>query len=400
MVLVLMLAAVIMQFTKGEGAINIGALIAPFVFVALPAMAVVAAMAILFETVPGLRSGAGNVIYFFLWTALLAAPLQAGLPDLAGIGTFMNSMEQAVKAIDPEWKRSFSLSFGGNMFGGPSKTVLWQGLHWGALILFGRILWLGVAAALTVLAAVFFHRFDPAYESGRKRDEPRETSPESTIARISPATAPIHLASLPVPARRSRFGYLVFSELRLMLIGRRWWWFAVMAVLILASAAVSNVNGHAGVMAAVLLWPTLVWSQLGTRENRFNTGVLMFSSPEPLRKQLPATLTAAILFTATVTVGQVISALLVGDWAAMAAWAAGMLFIPTLALALGVWSGTSKAFEAIYTVWWYVGVANHVRGLDFFGTLPQSREPLVYLVVALALASAAFAGRRVRLAYT
>jgi hypothetical protein len=143
----------------------------------------------------------------------------------------------------------------------------------------------------------------------------------------------------------------------------------------------------------------LVWSQLGTRENRFNTGALMFSSPEPLRKQLPATLTAGILFTAAVTAGPSMRSLMVGDWGAMAAWAAGVLFIPTLALVLGVWSGTSKTFEAIYTVWCYVGVANHVRGLDFIGTLPQSRAPLVFFVLTLALAAAAFAGRRARLAY-
>jgi hypothetical protein len=88
-----------------------------------------------------------------------------------------------------------------------------------------------------------------------------------------------------------------------------------------------------------------------------------------------------------------------GDWGAIAAWAASVVFIPTLALALGAWSGTSKTFEAIYTIWWYTGVANHVRGLDFSGTLEQSRAPMVFLVLALGLAAAAYAGRRVHLAY-
>ena len=400
MVLVLMGAAIIMQLTKGEGAVRIGALIAPFLFVVLPAMAVVAAMAILFETAPILSSGAGNVIYFFVWTALLVAPVQASLPDMAGIGAFMNSMEQTVKAIDPAWKRSFSLSLGGGDFGAaPSRTVLWQGLHWDAQMLLGRILWLGIAGGLTALAAVLFHRFDPAYERGRKRQEARKTTPATETTQLSPAGAPVHLTPLPAQARRSRFGRLVICELRLMLKGRRWWWYAVMAGLIVASAAVADANGRAGVLAAALLWPVLVWSQLGTRENRFDTGALMFSSPEPLRKQLPAMLTAGILFTAAVAAGPAMRDLMAGDWGAIAAWTVGVLFIPTLALALGVWSGTSKTFEAIYTVWWYVGVVNHIRGLDFIGTLPQSRAPLVFFVLTLALAAAAFAGRRARLAY-
>jgi len=64
-----------------------------------------------------------------------------------------------------------------------------------------------------------------------------------------------------------------------------------------------------------------------------------------------------------------------------------------------MWSETSKTFEAIYTVWWYVGVVNHIRGLDFIGTIPPSRAPLLFFVLTLALAGAAFAGRRARLAY-
>lgn len=400
MVLVLMAAALVMQLTKGVGSVHLGPLITPFLLVALPAMAVVAAMAVLFETSPVLRSGAGNVIYFFVWTAILSAPIQTRLPDMTGVGIFMNSMEQTVKTIDPAWKRSFTLSLGGAEFGAaPSRTVLWQGLQWDAQLLLGRLLWLAVAVGLTALAAVFFHRFDPAYERRRRRSGDREVTRAEEVTHLSPTASPAHLTSLPAKARRSRFGYLVISELRLMLKGRRWWWYAVMAGLILASAAVPDANGRAAMVAATLLWPVLVWSQLGTRENRFGTGALMFSSPEPLRKQLTATLAAGILFTAIVTAGLGMRALIAGDWGAIAAWATAVVFIPTLALALGAWSGNSKTFEATYTIWWYAGVANHVQGLDFVGTLEQSRTPMVFLVLALALAAAAYAGRRIRLAY-
>jgi len=37
--------------------------------------------------------------------------------------------------------------------------------------------------------------------------------------------------------------------------------------------------------------------------------------------------------------------------------------------------------------------------LDFIGAVEQSRTPMVFLVLTLALAAAAYAGRRVRLAY-
>jgi hypothetical protein len=75
------------------------------------------------------------------------------------------------------------------------------------------------------------------------------------------------------------------------------------------------------------------------------------------------------------------------------AWAAGVLFIPSLALALGVWSGTSKFFEGLYTALWYLGPINRAPGLDFTGSAngPQAgRYALLYLGVAATLVAAAF----------
>src|SRR5579864_7280505 len=73
MVLVLMPAAFVMQrFAAAESAFSLWKLWAPFLLLALPTMLLTASMAVLFETIPGLRGGLGNVVYFFLWTAALA----------------------------------------------------------------------------------------------------------------------------------------------------------------------------------------------------------------------------------------------------------------------------------------------------------------------------------------
>ena len=45
----------------------------------------------------------------------------------------------------------------------------------------------------------------------------------------------------------------------------------------------------------------------------------------------------------------------------------GALFIPSLALALGIWSGSRKLFEVVYMLWWYAGPINQVDTLDFMG---------------------------------
>jgi len=142
--------------------------------------------------------------------------------------------------------------------------VLWQGLHWDPQALIGRLLWLAVAVGLTALAAVFFRRFDPAYERRRKPSGERAITPAAEVTHRSPTAAPVHLTPVPAKARRSRFGYLVISELRLMLKGRRWWWYAVMASLIVASAAVPDANGrHTGPIGHSRRYPTSSGRQAG-----------------------------------------------------------------------------------------------------------------------------------------
>jgi hypothetical protein len=91
--------------------------------------------------------------------------------------------------------------------------------------------------------------------------------------------------------------------------------------------------------------------------------------------------------------------LIASDWHSFAAWFAGALFIPSFALALGIWTGSSRAFEAIYTVWWYIGPAHQIPGLDFMGITPASSSPFAYLLASVALLAAAYWRRRQSLGY-
>jgi hypothetical protein len=89
--------------------------------------------------------------------------------------------------------------------------------------------------------------------------------------------------------------------------------------------------------------------------------------------------------------------LLGGNWRGLLAWLIGAAFIPTFALALGVWSGTSKPFEILYTLLWYLGPMHATVPLDFMGSAPATaltRVPLFYLALAAGMSLAALAGRK------
>lgn len=80
-------------------------------------------------------------------------------------------------------------------------------------------------------------------------------------------------------------------------------------------------------------------------------------------------------------------------------WLLAALLIPGLALALGTWSGGSKAFEIVYLLWWYAGPLNRVPALDFMGISPGSAHPFMYLSMIAALLGISLMGRSVRPRY-
>jgi hypothetical protein len=275
------------------------------------------------------------------------------------------------------------------------------------------VLLFAIAAALALLAALFFDRFDPArarWLAARKARSTRgresaqgqiEGKPFEQGALDRPQThlSVAHLAPLLRNGARTRFFTLVLAELRLMLRGHAWWWYVAAVGLIVACLASPLDAARSGVLVAAWLWPALIWSQMGTREAQFSTRSLIFSAPHAVPRQLLATYAAGVLVAALTGCGLALHMLFARDFAGLTAWATAAFFIPALALALGVATGSRKFFEALYTAWWYVGPLHHIRQFDFMGTTAQSSTPAGYLVGAFALVLIAYSWRRVSVAY-
>lgn len=404
MVGVLMLAAVAMQLMRAEAhSFSLWKLWSPFVLFALPAMLLTASVAVLFETIPGLRGGFGNVVYFFSWTAAIALGA-TGFDDPAGIQLLYRSARSTLRALDPTGPENFnfSLTIGGER---AIHTFLWNGIDWTAQLLLMRLFWIGVALGLALAAAVFFHRFDPARVPGRRRSAASGTSGVSPIPteRTSSAGATTisaaHLTPLTHKATHSRSVQLVLSELRLMLKGQHWWWYIAAAGMLVGQLVAPDAQVRSGFLIAAWIWPLLVWSEMGCRETRYATGSLLFSAERSLSRQFPALWAAGVIVALLTGAGVGLRLLLAGNGHSLAAWFAGAVFIPTLALALGVWSGGSRAFEAIYTIWWYIGPAHQIPGLDYMGTTPASSSPGIYACAAGILLVVAYARRRQSLGY-
>jgi hypothetical protein len=214
-------------------------------------------------------------------------------------------------------------------------------------------------------------------------------APAPGIASVTrPVTAAIHLTPLAPGANTNAFGRLFAAELRLALKGFRWWWYAVAAGLLVAQIFSPLDAARGPLLATAWFWPILIWSAMGTRESRFGTRGLLFSSPRILLRQLPACYLAG--FAVAALTGSVVAVrlLIAGQQVGLIAWLAGALFLPSLALASGIVSGTGKVFEALLTVLWYIGPMNRTPGLDFTGAANgplMAHYAFVYTAMSAAL---------------
>jgi hypothetical protein len=398
---VLAISSVVLQLLAHEsGRIDLAALLLPLALIALPAMLVISALAVLFECTPILRGGVGNVVYFFLWSLPLILALQVkGAPDLYGARVISESMKAAAGVATSRVQDGFSFTIGPGLSGHATETFVWNGVHWTPEVIAGRLQFVAWAIGLALLGSLPFDRFDPS----RSRRDPRRVSdpadaPQASAGKVV-ALAPAHaiVQRLRCAEPGFRFGALLAAEFRLILRGARRWWLVVAAGLVVAQLIAPPRIGQQIVVPIAWLWPVLLWSGLGSREKRNGTEGLVFASPRLLTRQWPATWLAGVLLSLATGAGLAVRLALAGDGTGLAAWAAGALFVPSLALALGAWTGSGKFFEALYTVIWYVGPMNHLPQLDYIGgatTPARAQITMGFLVATAALLAISFVGRK------
>lgn len=395
MVGVLALAALVIQFWQGESRqINPFAFVSPFIFIVMPLMVLVAAVAVLFESISFLQGGFGNILYFFAFIMVL--PLFMENPVLkqysalepTGLGLLASEMGRAVTAIYPEYNGDFSLGGG---FVTATRIFTWEGVQWTAEIILTRFSLIALALLLIFIATLFFDRFDPA------RTKPRQAKPGTAKADLAPAlitqTVPnVHLTPLNKAANRFSFLSVLIAETKLLLKGQRWWWYVGLAGIIIACLVNSPTVVREIVLPLAWVWPILVWSAIGNREIHNNVQQLTFSSKSPLLRQLPAQWLAGFIVTLLVSSGAIIRLSVSGDMVGLLALLSGAIFIPSLALVCGVWSGTNKLFEILYMVIWYLGPLNRLMELDYIGSHGNGR-PEFFIPFSAVLLVLAFIGR-------
>ncbi|GGU43376.1 ABC transporter permease [Streptomyces albospinus] len=411
MLVALAATALVMQLARGESAtVDPLALCRPYALLALPMVALTAALALLFESLPLLRTGLGNVVWFGSWLALATGGQGPGLPlGGTGVNAVVESLRDAAVAQHLPVSGEFSLGL--TLLDAPLTPFPWPGFTPTPAYTLGRLAVLLLALALAVLPALWFPRFDPA----RRRADPsgpapQAPSPEPRTPELRTILTP-HQQQLCAPPRRRPgpsphppaaagfppLGRLYAGELGILLQGTPWWWYAGAALLALAGFAAPLPGTLRVLLPLAWIWPILLWSRLGTQGHEHRADTLLAACPAPGLRLL-AEWAAGATLAALAGAAPLVRMLAAADLPGAAAWTAGALFIPSLALALGTLSRTHRLFQALYLPLWYT-VATGLPLFDYMGALHTAAHfpgphPALTLAVAAALLGVAAVARR------
>jgi hypothetical protein len=380
--------------------------VAVFLVLSLPTLALTAAAAVLFESVPFLRRGLGNVVWFVLFGALLSVSLMSGGIgfDFSGFIIVRESLLAAQHVAFPSQPSQIMSLSAGPL---PELRLFpWLGLQWSLDVVLSRLGWLLAAAGLALVAALPFDRFDPARRMGRKqpRRAARSVRKQESESRIEmrSAISVDHLFSAARNERKSGYAFwrLLWAEFRLLVKGQAWlWWLGAGGLLVAQLVApLEIVRVH--LLPVAWIWPLLVWSAMGCRDRLFRTEALVDSVSRPIFRQLPAAWAAGAVLVATTGAPGLARLLMAGELSVAGAAATAILFVPSLALACGAWSGVPRLFEVVYLVIWYAGILNGVWFLDFIGASDEAivaGTPLAFTMASPGLVALAVLARRRRL---
>ncbi len=414
MVAGIILAAALLQLVRGEDLhIDLWAIAAPFVIILLPALSVVAGVALLFESINLLRGGLGNVLYLPVLMLLFLLPV-----DFEGINVLYPSLYHACAMQFSGCVRIRTIDLSGRFAGLP--TFSYAGVPWTWEMIAPRLLFVLAGALIALLAALFFHRFDPARSDENPLGGLFRRAKEAAIGFVTTREedALVTAADIPVmevaaPARVELSARLLRSgdsrlyrpgpflralgaEWRLAFKGIHWLWYTVALALLIGELVVQEQYLLLVMLPLAWIWPLTIWSGAGAREIRHGTEQLVFSTPHPVTRQLAAAWLVGVLVAAAMAGGIIARLVIAGQWLALLPVLVGALFVPSFALAAGSWTGGSKLFEAAYLFFWYMASVHGVPVLDFMGRIPAAQAqgvPWLYAGLTIALAAAAVAGR-------
>ncbi len=384
-----MVNVMVMQTIRGEAPISVATYLSVYAAMTVPTIIIVCGFALLFETIPDLSGRFGDILYFFVWTTLLAVPAIMGMSargsagSAVSAGTYLDvfGIEFASKSLQAAAAHTFGtvpmVSIGSNRFIPGSAPWTFSGINWTAMNVLSRVAPIVLIIPLAALAIVAFNRFDPD-----RMGSAAATKESMHVLSGLNALAGAGQWVVSSAARRSgvlRFAIadagLTFVKLPLVVVC------GVAASVLALLVPLSTLRG--ALLPVAFVAGLLTIGDLVTRDRDTGSLPMLYSAENVREHYMAAKLLAGVLVVAPYFLVALIR-ILVSDPANALSLLIGVTFMVAVGVALGAITGTSKIFTGLFILFMYVSLSGGgVAALDFAG-LSQIATPAVRIAYAVA----------------
>ncbi len=375
LLLTVLLMSIILFFVYNDGyPFDFIQFLKPYALIPLPALFFVSVLAVVFEVFLGKYSILQNIVYFFLFAALLVSTPKNELQfafDVFGSKIVMHEMEETVQGI-LQTEENIDLSIGyviGNAEN--NQKFHFNGIDFSTNFILSRLLWLLFGTGIVVIIAPFFHRFDTKEKLGLKK-QLNNVKPQKQLKDIV-------LSKLPKTVSNYTIIPLIKTELLLLARkGKKWLWLLNGVGMVLLAVLPLQI-AHQFVLP--MLWFLQVGrlSDLTTKEIDNNAHYFTFTAYRPIRRALFSQLTAGILLVLFLASPLLIRMAFTANLATLSTLVLAGLFIVVFAGFAGIITKGKKLFELLFFMLTYASL-NGLYFADYYGSLPHGSFYLQLLV--------------------
>ncbi|MEJ5962081.1 hypothetical protein [Pedobacter immunditicola] len=375
--------SIVMFFIRGgDHPFILGHFVWPFVIFALPALFLVAALAVVAEVFLGKRSILQFILYFFLCGAVMAGINTANkdgknaIFDPFGLSTMTNSVKNQLNSTYKEDIKEVSFGF---IFKKPEpfQRFEWEGLNWKGSFIVSRLLWFCLGLGLVYFSSFFFHRFDFNQTAGKTK---KKRLKKEHAVQLPIKSAGINLSLL--PPMIADYSILPFIKTELLLLirkGNKWFW-VVNGALWLSTFFAPLSLAHTYLLPVLWFLQVSRWSDIATREKTGRLHYFTYASYRPLFRMLPAQILAGILLAILLALPVLLRYTFLMDYHTVGHILNGAFLVVLSAIFLGMISGGKKLFEILFFLLTYA-VLNKIPWTDYLGTMPHDYNYILIIFV-------------------
>ncbi|ELY93524.1 hypothetical protein C482_19039 [Natrialba chahannaoensis JCM 10990] len=412
LLLTLAVAALTNHALHGDGTTDPVWIVGSVFLIGFPMGCFVAGVTLVFQSTTRLRGTVGNVVYFFGAAMLLSLVAAAFTADDGGTGSIPSWIRavdlvglvvageltfEALLSVAPEYDGPPVANYGAGATGSEVITFEWDGSSWPGWFYANRLGLAVIGLGLVLVATLPYERYNSSEGSmswtlgnrfarftpsifSRFRNPFRASENASTPRVVNPTDVSL----TPVTDRSAGgFGRLFAQELKLLTRGYPRWWYA--GTVLIAAVGLSGSAPPEVLVPIAAIWPLFVWSGMGYRTARHRITPFIVASKQPYRQLLAewaaGALVAAAFFGVTLW-----PMILETGLDGIVVLVGAIVFVPSVAQALGLWSHTRRVFELGYLLLWYIGLVNGVPPLDFAGATTETVgtvTPLLFGAIGL-----------------